>query len=170
MQIMATSEKPGQKRQSKKKVHTAGIIADTHNLLRPEVLDRLKGSEVILHAGDVGSEDIIIELEKIAPVQAVRGNIDGSSREELPLTQVVEFHGFLIYLLHDLEDLDLDPAAAGFSAVVSGHSHRPSISADNGVLFVNPGSAGPRRFNLPVTMARLHVYEGSVTAELVPLE
>ncbi len=167
---MDTVVKKRKTRQTETKVYTAGVIADTHNLLRPEVLTRLQGCEVILHAGDIGSDEILAGLEKIAPVMAVCGNIDGSIGGGLPQTRVVDFHGFLIFVLHDLEDLDLDPAAAGFSAVVCGHSHRPSISVDDGVLFVNPGSAGPRRFNLPITMARLHIYGEDLTAELIQLE
>lgn len=146
------------------------MISDTHNLLRPELLQRLQGCEVILHGGDVGGEEILAGLAQVAPVFAVRGNIDSSSRADLPSSRVVDFHGFQVYILHDLEDLDLDPAETGYAAVISGHSHRPSISVDDGVLFVNPGSAGPARFNLPVTMARLHVYQGDITAELIQLE
>lgn len=125
------------------------MISDTHGLLRPLALDALRGSEHIIHAGDVGDLVILDALRRIAPVTAVRGNIDQG--HELPESAAVEG----IYVLHNLHDLDLDPAAAGFRAVVSGHSHKPASSEKSGVLYVNPGAAGPRRFRLPVTIARL---------------
>ncbi len=133
-----------------------GLISDTHGLLRDEALRALDGSELILHAGDVGKPEILDELRKLAPVIAVRGNIDsGAWAASLPATAVIEAGPLVIYMLHDVHDLDLDPAAAGFGLVVSGHSHQPNREERNGVLFVNPGSAGPRRFRLPVTLARL---------------
>ena len=128
------------------------MISDTHGLLRPRALDALAGSDLILHAGDVGDPAILDALRRIAPVTAVRGNIDhGDWARALPETAVVEG----IYMLHNLRDLDRDPAAAGFRAVVSGHSHKPGSFQKHGVLYLNPGSAGPRRFRLPVTLARL---------------
>jgi len=135
-----------------------GIISDTHGLIRPEALEVLRGSEMILHAGDIGSRAVLDALGAIAPVVAVRGNCDkGSLARELPSTEIIEADGHLIYLLHDIERLDLDPAAAGFRVVISGHSHRPVQRERKGVLFLNPGSAGPRRFGLPVTVARLRL-------------
>ena len=135
-----------------------GLISDTHGLLREEAVDALRGSELIIHAGDVGKPEILTALETLAPVVAVRGNIDTAPwASRLPATAVAEAAGTLIYVIHDVHDLDLDPAAAGFRIVVSGHSHQPVSSERAGVLYVNPGSAGPRRFQLPVTVARLDV-------------
>jgi putative phosphoesterase len=130
-----------------------GLISDTHGLLRPEAVKALQGSELIIHAGDVGTQGVLDGLRAIAPVIAVRGNIDKG--EELPLTAVVEASDGWIYVLHDVKELDIDPAAAGFRMVVSGHSHKASQEQRGGVLYVNPGSAGPRRFRLPITLARL---------------
>ena len=132
-----------------------GLISDTHGLLRPEALRALNGSELIIHAGDVGDPKILEQLRRLAPVVAVRGNIDSGACAELPETAVAQAGSALIYVLHDLKALDLKPAAAGFAMVVSGHSHKPSRSDREGVIYVNPGSAGPRRFNLPVTLARV---------------
>lgn len=133
-----------------------GLISDTHGLMRDEALRALEGSDLIIHAGDVGKPEIIERLRTIAPVVAVRGNIDhGAWAESLPLTAVAESGPAIIYVLHDVHDLDLDPVAAGFHAVVSGHSHQPGCTERAGVLYINPGSAGPRRFKLPVTVARL---------------
>ena len=130
-----------------------GLISDTHGLLRVSALQALEGSDLIIHAGDVGKPEIITALEALAPVVVVRGNIDKGT--QWPLTAVAEAGPVLIYALHDVHALDLDPAAAGFQIVVSGHSHKPAQSERRGVLYVNPGSAGPRRFQLPVTCARL---------------
>jgi uncharacterized protein len=133
-----------------------GVISDTHGLLRDEALRALEGSELIIHAGDVGDPQIIDALKVLAPVVAVRGNIDrGDWASVLPATAVAEAGSTLIYVLHDIHELDLDPAAAGFHIVVSGHSHKPVHTERSGVLYLNPGSAGPRRFQLPVTIARL---------------
>lgn len=133
-----------------------GLISDTHGLLRDEALRALEGSELIIHAGDVGRAEILDTLGKLAPVVAVRGNIDTEPwAAKLPLTAVAEAGPATIYILHNLAELDLNPAAAGFQIVVSGHSHKPSRTKRDGVLYVNPGSAGPRRFNLPITVARL---------------
>ena len=130
-----------------------GLISDTHGLLRPEAVEALRGSSLILHAGDVGKPEILEELRKIAPVVAVRGNVDKG--DWLPETAVVETEHGLIYVLHDLKELEIDPAAKGYRMVLSGHSHKPGSEERGGVLYVNPGSAGPRRFRLPVTVARL---------------
>ncbi len=133
-----------------------GLISDTHGLLREEALRALKGSELIIHAGDVGKPEIIDTLKRIAPVVAVRGNVDTESwASALPETQVVAAGAATIFVLHDVHALDLNPAAAGFHIVVSGHSHKPARTERDGVLYINPGSAGPRRFQLPITLARL---------------
>ena len=133
-----------------------GVISDTHGLLRPEALAALHGSEVIIHAGDVGGKEILDALSKIAPVVAVRGNTDRDGwSASLPETAVVEVNQALIYVLHDVHAIDLNPAAAGFRMVISGHSHKASRSEKDGVLYLNPGSAGPKRFSLPTTIASI---------------
>ncbi len=133
-----------------------GLISDTHGLLRDEALRALEGSELIIHAGDVGRPEILDALRALAPVVAVRGNVDTQPwAEELPVTALAEAGGATIYVLHNLAELDLDPVAAGFQIVVSGHSHKPANTTRGGVLYLNPGSAGPRRFSLPITVARL---------------
>jgi putative phosphoesterase len=148
-----------------------GVIADTHGLLRPQVLKALDGVDLIIHAGDIGDPLILRHLERIAPVQAVRGNVDrGDWAADLPLTRVVEVGDVHLYVLHELYNLDLDPAAAGFAAVIFGHSHSPHLEHQNGVLFLNPGAAGPRRFTLPVSLARLRVQGASLRARLVELK
>src|SRR5437899_1538172 len=147
-----------------------GVISDTHGLLRPEAVQALQGSELIIHAGDVGDPKVLDELRTIAEVVAVRGNVDkGDWAMKLPEYEVVERGGVSIYVLHDVNQLDLDPAAAGFKVVISGHSHKPAIRMQAGVLYLNPGSAGPRRFKLPVTVARLDVRGGKLTAKHVEL-
>ena len=148
-----------------------GVISDTHGLLRPEAVAALAGCDLIVHAGDVGSPAVLAGLRRVAPVVAVRGNVDIESwARALPESEVARVGGAILYVLHDLARLDLDPAAAGFAAVVSGHSHVPAIEEQGGVLYLNPGSAGPRRFSLPVSLARLRAGGGTVTAELVTLE
>jgi putative phosphoesterase len=147
-----------------------GLIADTHGLLRPEAMEALRGSDYIVHGGDVGDPDILRALAAIAPVTAVRGNNDkGSWASSLPTTEVLPIGETLIYVVHDLADLDLDPGAAGFQAVVSGHSHRPRCESRNGVVFVNPGSSGPRRFHLPVAVARLVVSPTGIEPQVLEL-
>jgi putative phosphoesterase len=147
-----------------------GIISDTHGLLRPEALATLTGAELILHAGDVGNPDVLEALKSIAPVVAVRGNNDkGRWAEQLPQWEVVQVGSVYIYMIHDLKEIDLNPAAAGFQVVVSGHSHKPSVEDRKGVLYVNPGSAGPKRFSLPVSVARLRVRGETVSARLLKL-
>src|ERR1035441_8780308 len=151
--------------------HIIGVISDTHGLLRPEAVGALQSTELIIHAGDVGKPEILGELRKIAPVVAVKGNVDkGSWAAALPMTEVVEIDEAMVYVLHDLHQLDLDTVVVEFSAVISGHSHEPSISRKNGLLFLNPGSAGPRRFNLPVNLALLRVMGGKLEAQLVELQ
>jgi putative phosphoesterase len=148
-----------------------GLVSDTHGRVRPEALAALAGVELILHAGDVGDPAVIEQLRSIAPVVAVRGNNDrGPWAEALPETDVAEIADALVYVIHDLAQLDLDPAAAGFHAVVSGHSHRPLIERRAGVLYVNPGSIGPRRFKLPIALALLQVGDGELDARIVELE
>lgn len=134
------------------------LISDTHGLLRPEAVEVLAEANLILHAGDVGTEEVLWSLKDIAPTYAVRGNVDkGEWAEQLPMDEVVETAGKTIYLIHILDDIDLDPAAAGFDMVLFGHSHKPEIFQKEGVLYVNPGSAGRRRFSLPVTMGMLEI-------------
>ncbi len=151
-----------------------GVVSDTHGLLRPEVGPALKGVEQILHLGDVGNGAVLDALAEIAPVHAVRGNTDRTGRcGRLPETDVLLFEGHYLYLLHDLGTLHLNPATAKFSAVLYGHSHRPQITNKKGVLYFNPGSCGPRRFELPVTVGLLRLEEGKAPeAEIVhlPLE
>ncbi|HMC32314.1 MAG TPA: metallophosphoesterase family protein [Candidatus Angelobacter sp.] len=144
-----------------------GIISDTHGLLRPEAVEFLRGSEHIIHAGDIGSPEIVPELEKIAPVTAIRGNVDvqGWARR-FSETEVVELAGRQLYVIHDVNAMDLNPRAAGFAAVISGHSHQPKKEVKDGVLYFNPGSAGPRRFSLPVSLGRLVVGPEGITASL----
>jgi len=138
-----------------------GVVSDTHGLLRPEVLLALAGVDRILHLGDVGRRSILAELEKIAPVHAIRGNVDRDGAvSRLPETDVLLFEDHYLYLLHDLGSLHLDPAAARFSAVLYGHSHQPRIDHRKGVLYFNPGSCGPRRFELPVTIGLLQLDAG----------
>jgi putative phosphoesterase len=147
-----------------------GVISDTHGLLRPEAVEALQGSYHIIHAGDIGALEILERLSAIAPLTAIRGNIDKAAwASGLPDTEVVEIGGISIYILHDLARLDLKPKAARFSVVVSGHSHVPKQEMRDGVLYLDPGSAGPRRFKLPVTIARLVVEKESVSAEVVVL-
>ena len=151
-------------------VTTIGLISDTHGLLRDEALRVLEGSELIIHAGDVGNPEIIETLKSIAPVVAVRGNVDSEAwASALPETEVVETAAATIFVLHDVHMLDLNPAVAGFRIVVSGHSHKPSRTEQNGILYINPGSAGPRRFQLPVTVARLNLAKTPWKLEFIDL-
>lgn len=147
-----------------------GIISDTHGLLRPEALEALQGSELILHAGDVGDPAILDQLAEIAPVHAVRGNVDhGPILSDLPRTEWIDVGGVTFYMIHILEDLDLDPDTSGVDVLVYGHSHRPELQRRGRVLFLNPGSAGPRRFALPVTVARATITDGMPSIEPVTL-
>lgn len=149
---------------------TIGIISDTHGLLRPAAIEALRGVEHILHAGDVGDPAILDALGKLAPVTAISGNIDvGGACGYLPTTEVITLGRYAFYMLHDRQALDLDPAAAGFSAVISGHSHKPLIEWRKGVLYMNPGSAGPRRFSLPISLGLVTIQGGSLRPELVTL-
>jgi putative phosphoesterase len=147
-----------------------GIISDTHGLLRPEALAALDGSDYIIHAGDIGDPMILHKLAEIGPLTAIRGNVDREAwARKMPATSVLEAGGISIYVLHNLADLDLNPEAAGFAVVISGHSHVPKQEKRNGVLYFNPGSAGPRRFRLPVSMGRLTVKGGRVAPEILEL-
>ena len=154
-----------------KEIERVGLISDTHGLLRQEAIEALRGSELIVHGGDVGKPEILEELRRIAPVIAVRGNVDkGEWAKALPETAVAEAGSALIYVLHDVNTLDLNPKAAGFQIVVSGHSHKPGKLERDGVLYINPGSAGPRRFQLPITLARLTVGRAPFELEFVQIE
>lgn len=147
-----------------------GVISDTHGLLRPEALAALAPAQHILHAGDVGNIEILDALRRIAPVTAIRGNIDTHGPcAELPSTEMVELDGRLFYMLHAIADLDIKPAAAGVSAVIYGHSHKSSSEVRDGVLYLNPGSAGPRRFNLPVTVALLTITPSALKPRIIPI-
>ena len=147
---------------------TIGVISDTHGLLQPEAVELLRGSQHIIHAGDIGSPEIIPALAKIAPVTAIRGNVDTQAwAQRFAETEVVELDGLHIYVIHDVKALDLNPQAAGFAAVISGHSHQPKQETKDGVLYFNPGSAGPRRFTLPISVGRLEIAGGEVSAEIL---
>ncbi len=147
-----------------------GLISDTHGLLRPEALEFLRGSRHILHAGDIGRPDILQALAKIAPVTAVRGNIDGAWADAVPQTERVQFGKASIYMIHNIAELDIEPKAAGVQVVVSGHSHKPLIEDREGVLYVNPGSAGPRRFSLPVAAGELCIEGPGINPRIVLLK
>ena len=137
---------------------TVGVISDTHGLLRPEALEALAGVDLIIHAGDIGKPEIIDALRRIAPVHAIRGNVDrGFWADEFSPTEILEIDGQSLYVLHDLHELDLDPIAAGFRVVISGHTHDPAVKEERGVVYLNPGSAGPRRFKLPISLARMTI-------------
>jgi len=151
-------------------IHLIGVISDTHGLIRPEALKALQGSELIIHAGDIGSPRVLDAIGMIAPVVAVRGNTDADGwADALPWIEVIEIGNTFLYVIHELEKIDLDPSAAGFGAVICGHSHRPSVGSLKGVPVINPGSAGPRRFKLPVSVALIRLKEGilePITIEL----
>ena len=149
---------------------TIGVISDTHGLLRPEAIEALRGSDHIIHAGDVGDPRILERLGELAPITAVRGNVDVEPwARKIPQTNVLEIQGFTIYVLHDLEELDLNPESAGFAAVIYGHSHTPQKEFKKGVLYFNPGSAGPRRFDLPISVGKLFVERTRLRAEIFEL-
>jgi putative phosphoesterase len=150
---------------------TIGVISDTHGLLRWEAEAALAGVDHIIHAGDIGTPEILERLRRIAPVTAVRGNNDkGPWAEPLPATAIVDICGQRLYVVHDIADLDVDPLADGIAAIIAGHSHKPALQEKDGVLFLNPGSAGPRRFTLPVALAKLFVDEGGVRGEICNLQ
>jgi putative phosphoesterase len=148
-----------------------GVISDTHGLMRPEAVEALRGVEMILHAGDIGKPEVLEELGRIAPVLAVRGNNDRDEwAEAIPETRVEEIGGVSVYMLHDLKTLDIDPAADGHRVVITGHSHKPLVKEENGVLYLNPGSAGPRRFKLSISVGLLKITSGVLSAELIELD
>ena len=148
-----------------------GVISDTHKLLRPEAKAVLADTDLIVHAGDIGSQQVIDELSQLAPVRAVRGNVDSDAwAEAYPIDEVVEVGDRTLYVLHDLGELDLEPSAAGFDVVIAGHSHQPKIEAAGGVLYFNPGSAGPRRFKLPIALGVLRIDEDEIVATIHALE
>jgi uncharacterized protein len=169
---MKTDASAGKRAMSKRyDARRIGLISDTHGLLREEALDALQGSELILHAGDVGAPEILKALSKIAPVIAVRGNIDTADwARELPETEVAEASGVTFFMLHDLKALDLNPRAARFQVVISGHSHKPIQTERDGIMYINPGSAGPRRFSLPITLVRMDLGRKPWHVEFVDLE
>jgi uncharacterized protein len=147
-----------------------GLISDTHGLMRPQALDALRGSAHIIHAGDIGNADVLCALRNIAPLTVIRGNNDRDPwAAHIPETEVVEIAGVFIYVVHDLAQIDLDPQAAGFLAVIAGHSHQPRIERRAGVLYVNPGSAGPRRFRLPIAVGELSISGTQVSARIIEL-
>lgn len=149
-----------------------GVISDTHGLLRPEAVHALQGSQLILHAGDIGSPDIVPALRSIAPVVAIRGNIDRPSDKwvrEFPATEIAQGSDFSFYLIHNIRELDLKPSAAGIACVVFGHSHKPEFYERDGVLYFNPGSAGPRRFSLPISVGKIRIEDGELKPELITL-
>ena len=149
-------------------INCLALVSDTHGLLRESAIGVLRDADLIIHAGDIGDLSLLQRLEAIAPVIAVRGNVDNEG-VYLPLTEVVSVNGSLIYVLHDLSLLDLDPAAAGIAMVVSGHSHQPSIDRQRGVLYVNPGSVGPRRFRLPISLAKVTFDQRDLKVRLIDL-
>jgi uncharacterized protein len=152
-------------------VQQIGVISDTHGLVRPEALLALAGSDLIIHAGDIGAPEVLTQLQRIAPVVAIRGNNDRAPwASHLRDTDVVEVNGALVYVLHNVRELDLDPQAAGFSVVIAGHSHKPSIEQRGAVLYLNPGSAGPRRFTLPISVAHLHTARQPFVARIIELD
>lgn len=142
-----------------------GVISDTHSLLRKEAVSVLQGADLIIHAGDIGDESVIDDLKKIAPVRAIRGNIDkGEWADVFPDDDMIEIEGRYIYVIHNLREMELDPVAAGFAAVISGHSHQPRQEMVDDVLYLNPGSAGPRRFRLPVALAYMNISDDGIEA------
>jgi uncharacterized protein len=148
-----------------------GVISDTHGLLRPEALELFAGVDHIIHAGDIGSPEILETLRAVAPLTAVRGNNDkGAWADAILHTEVVEIEGRLLYVLHNIAELDIDPLQKGISAVITGHSHKPAVVEKAGVMYLNPGSAGPRRFKLPLTIAKLYVSRGDLRAEIVEMK
>jgi uncharacterized protein len=161
---------PRQKKMRDDCMMKVGVISDTHGLLRPEAIEALRGAQHILHAGDVGEPAILDQLKQLAPVTAIRGNIDHSGPcSALPEIEWVELAGCNLYMLHDVHALDLDPVAAGIQAVISGHSHKPLIECKKGVLYFNPGSAGPRRFSLPISLGFLEIGDGVIKPSLVEI-
>lgn len=157
-------------RMTKTDRHVIGLISDTHGLVRPEALDALQGVELIIHAGDIGKRAVLSALKGIAPVAAIKGNIDrGAWTKPLADTKLLKVGGTRLFVIHNIKELDRDPVARGYQVVVSGHSHKPSVATRDGVLFVNPGSAGPRRFKLPIGVGKLFIEDNRVKAEIIEL-
>jgi putative phosphoesterase len=148
---------------------TVGVISDTHGLVRPEARTALRGCDALVHAGDIGKPEVLEQLRELAPLTAIRGNVDKWSAD-LPDTAVLTVDGMQLYVIHNIDELDVDPHAAGFAAVISGHSHVPKAETKDGVLYLNPGSAGPRRFKLPIAVAKLHIGKHGLEAELITLQ
>jgi len=160
-----------QQRQVTLKAGRVGLISDTHGLVRPEALAALTGSDLIIHAGDIGKPEVLTSLNAIAPVIAIRGNNDRAAwAEKIPDVLNLHINGIKIHVIHNLNELEADPATDGFGAIVSGHSHKPRLVTRDGILFINPGSAGPRRFKLPVAVGKLRIRRGNVHAEIIELE
>jgi uncharacterized protein len=156
--------------EKKSEIHVIGLISDTHGLIRSEALEALDGVELIIHAGDIGKPEVITALKVIAPVLAIKGNNDiGNWARPFPDTKLVKSGDTQLYVIHNVKELDCDPVARGYQAVVSGHSHKPSVTIRDGVLFVNPGSAGPRRFKLPIAVGKLFIRNSKLTAEIIEL-
>lgn len=156
---------------SHQRPYTVGVLSDTHGLVRAEVLRELESVDLILHAGDVGRIEVLRTLEKLAPLVAVRGNVDrGDWARSLPPYQTVQLDAVRLYLLHELSQLAIDPAQEGYSAVISGHSHRPSIRHEKNVMYLNPGGAGPRRFRLPITVAKIQIQGRCLSPEIIELK
>jgi len=152
------------------KAERIGVISDTHGLLRPEALQALKGSELIIHAGDIGKPEVLASLKSLAPVLAIRGNNDREAwAKTMPDILQLRVNDARFYIIHNVNDLEIDPATERFDAIISGHSHKPGITNSDGVIFLNPGSAGPRRFKLPVTLAELRIRVGEVNAKIIEL-
>lgn len=151
-------------------LHVIGLISDTHALIRPQAIEALKGVDLIIHAGDIGKREVIDALQDIAPVLAIKGNNDiGGWAHRFPETRLVKSGNTRLFVIHNVNELECDPVARGYQVVVSGHSHKPSVSTRDGVLFVNPGSAGPRRFKLPVAVGKLCIENNQVNAEIIEL-
>ena len=151
-------------------LHVIGLISDTHGLIRPQALAALEGVERIIHAGDIGKLEVVVALKAIAPVAAVKGTIDsGAWAKRLPNTKLIQVGRTRLFIIHNIKELDRDPVARGYQVVISGHSHKPSVATRDGVLFVNPGSAGPRRFKLPIAVGKLFIDDNRVNAEIIEL-
>jgi uncharacterized protein len=161
---------PAKRPKMKSSLHVIGLISDTHGLVRPEAIEALRGVDLVIHAGDIGKPEVLDALKAVSPLVAIKGNNDiGAWAKPLPDTQLVQTANTKLFVIHNVKELDCDPAAEGYKVIISGHSHKPSILARDGVLFVNPGSAGPRRFKLPVAVGKLFIQNQKVNAELIEL-
>jgi putative phosphoesterase len=161
---------PAERPKKKSSLHVIGLISDTHGLVRPEAIEALRGVDLVIHAGDIGKPEVLDALKAVSRLVAIKGNNDiGAWAKPLPDTQLVQTANTKLFVIHNVKELDCDPAAEGYKVIISGHSHKPSILARDGVLFVNPGSAGPRRFKLPVAVGKLFIQNQKVNAELIEL-